>query len=110
MPPTAQSTAFAISGEPLTRPPISSVSLRRFCSSGDSPITTGRIFAAACAHDEASVVEQPAACVPCPGESGFGLEGNWPHANETPKPRSSAVRKNLRITIMSFSLQMSSRL
>src|SRR6266852_9936855 len=55
---TAQSTALAISGEPVTRPPTSSVNRRRFSSSGEGPITRGRIFAAASAHD-ASVAEQP---------------------------------------------------
>src|SRR5258708_34957193 len=60
---TAQPTALAISGEPVTRPPTSSVSRRRFSSSGEGPITWGRIFAAASAHD-ASVAEH--AAVPCP--------------------------------------------
>src|SRR5437899_10026658 len=54
------STALAISGDPVTRPPISSVSRRRFSSSGDEPITIGKIFDAASAHDDGSVVEQPA--------------------------------------------------
>src|SRR6266481_197159 len=61
--PTPHSTALAISDVPVTRPPISSVRRRRFSSSGDEPITIGRIFAAASAHDDASVVEQPA--FPC---------------------------------------------
>src|SRR6266853_3860471 len=61
--PTPHSTALAISGDPVTRPPISSVSRRRFSSIGDGPITIGRIFAAASAHDDASVAEQPA--FPC---------------------------------------------
>src|ERR1700719_646480 len=60
---TAQSTALAISGEPVTRPPTSSVRRRRFSSSGEGPITWGRIFAAASAHD-ASVAEH--AAVPWP--------------------------------------------
>src|SRR5260370_104669 len=59
-PPTPHSTALAFSGVPVTRPPTSSVSRRRFSSSGEAPITIGRIFAAACAQLEASVVEQPA--------------------------------------------------
>src|SRR5277367_124079 len=53
--------ALAISGEPVTRPPISSVSRRRFSSIGEGPITCGRILAAACAQLEASVAEQAAA-------------------------------------------------
>src|SRR5260370_2656563 len=56
---TAQSTALAISGEPVTRPPPSSVTRRRFSSSGEGPKTCGRIFAAASAQDD-SVAEQPA--------------------------------------------------
>src|SRR4029077_8161638 len=54
---TAHSTALAISGDPVTRPPTSSVRRRRFSSSGDGPITRGRILAAASAQD-ASVAEQ----------------------------------------------------
>src|SRR5579859_259875 len=57
---TAQSTALAISGEPVTRPPISSVRRRRFSSKGEEPITSGRIFAAASAQLEVSVREQEA--------------------------------------------------
>jgi len=38
---------FGTSGDPVTRPPISSVSRRKFSSIGDAPITIGRIFAAA---------------------------------------------------------------
>src|SRR5712692_4761105 len=56
---TAHSTALAISGEPVTRPPTSSVNRRRFSSSGEGPKTCGRIFAAASAQDD-SVAEQPA--------------------------------------------------
>src|SRR6266404_63889 len=67
---TAHSTALAICGEPVTRPPTSSVSRRRFSSSGEGPITWGRIFAAASAHD-ASVAEH--AAVPCPA-GGFANE------------------------------------
>src|SRR6266852_5544305 len=54
---TAQSTALAISGEPVTRPPISSVRRRRFSSSGDGPMICGRILAAAAAQED-SVTEQ----------------------------------------------------
>src|SRR5262249_36078384 len=60
---TPHSTAFAICGEPVTRPPTSSVSRRRLSASGDSPITCGRILAAASEHDETSVAEH--APVPC---------------------------------------------
>src|SRR5215469_5981736 len=67
---TAHSTALAISGEPVTRPPISSVRRRRFSSIGDCPMTMGKSFAATCAQLEASVVEQPAAGF-CAGVSGF---------------------------------------
>jgi hypothetical protein len=51
---------LAISGDPVTRPPTSSVRRRKFSSIGEEPITIGRIFAAAAAHDDASVAEQPA--------------------------------------------------
>src|SRR5580704_15202493 len=61
--------ALAISGEPVTRPPISSVKRRKFSSIGEGPITWGRIFAAACAQLEASVAEQ--AAEPCPIGAGF---------------------------------------
>src|ERR1700689_1967926 len=54
---SAQSIALAISGEPVTRPPISSVRRRRFSSIGEGPMTWGRILAAASAQ-EASVAEQ----------------------------------------------------
>src|SRR6267378_4586839 len=70
---TPHSTALAISGEPVTRPPISSVSRRRFSSIGDGPITIGRIFAAACAQLDASVAEHTAA--PC--ELGNGARGSF---------------------------------
>src|SRR5260370_34966406 len=60
---TAHSTGLGIDGEPVTRPPTSSVRRRRFSSRGEGPITWGRIFAAASAHD-ASVAEH--AAVPCP--------------------------------------------
>src|SRR5256885_646470 len=56
---------------PISRPPISSVSRRRFSSIGDEPITIGRIFAAASAHDDVSVAEQPAfPCALCEGSRG----------------------------------------
>src|SRR5258707_2728707 len=42
--PTPHSTALAISGDPVTRPPISSVIRRRLSSSGDEPITTRQIL------------------------------------------------------------------
>src|SRR5215467_6972474 len=56
---TAHSIALAISGEPVTRPPISSVKRRRFSSIGDGPMTMGSSLAATCAQLEASAVEQP---------------------------------------------------
>src|SRR2546430_9976 len=62
---TAHSTALAISGEPVTRPPISSVNRRRFSSSGEGPITCGRILAAATTQEDASAAEHARA--PCPG-------------------------------------------
>src|SRR5207302_1717512 len=49
-------------------------------SMGDGPITIGRIFAAASAHDDASVVEQPVAApfAACPGIRGFCFAGgSW---------------------------------
>src|SRR6266403_622922 len=83
---TAHSTALAICGEPVTRPPTSSVRRRRFSSSGDGPITWGRIFAAASAHD-ASVAEH--AAVPWPsGDLANGsvfAAGNCPEKAEAAK-------------------------
>jgi len=61
--------ALAISGDPVTRPPISSVKRRKFSSIGEGPITWGRIFAAASAQLEASVAEQAAEL--CPVGAGF---------------------------------------
>jgi hypothetical protein len=88
---------LAISGDPVTRPPISSVNRRKFSSSGDGPITIGNIFAAASAQEEASVVEQPAVfpCAPCPGISEFGFAGGIcarEGASEAKKPRSKETR------------------
>src|SRR6516162_9516116 len=95
----AQSTALAISGEPLIRPPISSVSLRRFSSRGDSPITRGLILAAACAQEEASVVEQAAApwmaCVGWRGSVATG--GSWAKREEATKQRSNDVKERKRL-------------
>src|SRR5260370_10697981 len=48
---TAHSIALAISGEPATRPPTSSVKRPTFSSTGEDPITPGRIFDATTAHD-----------------------------------------------------------
>src|SRR5215468_4133798 len=56
---TPHSMALVISGEPVTRPPISSVKRRRFSSIGDGPMTMGSSLAATCAQLEASAVEQP---------------------------------------------------
>src|SRR5271168_590187 len=58
---TPHSTALAISGVPVTRPPTSSVSRRRFSSIGEEPMIMGRSLAAASVQAEASVTEQPAA-------------------------------------------------
>src|SRR5580704_13888201 len=69
---TAHSTALAISGEPVTRPPIPSVSRRRFSSIGDGPITCGIILAAASAQD-ASVAEQA-----CPADDDDLAKGSFP--------------------------------
>src|SRR5208283_4350011 len=97
----AQSTALAISGEPLTRPPISSVKRRRFSSSGDSPMTTGMILAAACAHEEASVAEHPA--LPCMAWTGWRgsvlTGGSWADRDEAKMQRSKEAKKRARIRI-----------
>src|SRR5258708_39060719 len=97
--PTPHSTALAISGEPVTRPPISSVSRRRFSSSGDDPITIGRIFAAASAHDDASIVEHPALpCAPWLGIIEFCFAGGNcapKDGRETKKQKSKEERKRM---------------
>src|SRR5580698_1395880 len=85
---TAQSTAFAISGEPDTRPPISSVSRRKFPSSGDGPITWGIIFAAASAH-EASVAEHACAEAPPRASGSAWPEANWAGSGDATKQQSS---------------------
>src|SRR5271155_4979784 len=70
------STAFVISGEPVTRPPMSSVRWRRLFSNGDSPITMGVILAAACAQEDGSVTEQaPGPWMICAGWSGSVFTG-----------------------------------
>src|SRR5580704_7404803 len=98
---TAQSTAFAISGEPDTRPPISSVSRRKFSSSGDGPITCGIIFAAASAH-EASVAEQACAEAP-PRASGSGLpEDNWASTGDATTQKSSEPKRKERKRIRRY--------
>jgi hypothetical protein len=91
---------LAISGDPVTRPPISSVSRRKFSSSGDDPITIGKIFAAACAQLDASVTEQPAfPGAPCAGISGFGFPDGIcarKHGNEPKRQRNKGVAKTAR--------------
>src|SRR5882724_7618321 len=98
--PTPHSTALAICGDPVTRPPTSSVRRRRFSSIGDEPITIGRIFAAASAHDDASVAEQPAfPCALCAGLNGsFFAGGNCAHPDgiEVKKQRNMEIRKTVR--------------
>ena len=69
-------TALAISGVPVTRPPTSSVSRRRFSIIGESPRISGNNFAAASAHEDVSVAEH--ATVPgalCAGRSGSTFTG-----------------------------------
>ncbi len=55
---TAHSTALAMAGDPVRRPPISSVSRRRFSANGDGPIALAIIFGAACAQADSSLSEQ----------------------------------------------------
>src|SRR5207248_11438487 len=71
-PATPHCTAFAISAEPVTRPPISSVSLRRFSIIGESLRMSGSNFAATSAHEDASVAEHAAV----PGAPGGGRSGS----------------------------------
>src|SRR5712664_4734845 len=98
--PTPHSTALAISDVPVTRPPISSVSRRKFSSIGDGPITIGRIFAAACAQVDVSETEQAAELlVTCAGLSGsFCCCGNWAdgESRETNKQSSNEERRIVR--------------
>src|SRR6266446_9387233 len=75
-PAAPHSTAFAISGEPVTRPPISSVSRLRFSIIGESPRISGNSFLAASAHDDVSVAEQAGVPeVPCGTCSGSTFTG-----------------------------------
>jgi hypothetical protein len=67
---------LAISGDPVTRPPISSVSRRKFSIIGESPRMSGISFFAASVHAEASVAEQAATLwLPCPGWSEVTFTG-----------------------------------
>src|SRR5216684_1223919 len=97
---TAHSTALAISGEPVTRPPTSSVNRRRFSSSGDGPKTCGRILAAASAQDD-SVAEQPAeVCadvLPRASDFAGGSCARKPDAKKQRRNRSVKRRKLRRI-------------
>src|SRR5260221_1381723 len=69
-------TALAISEVPVTRPPISSVSRRRFSIIGESPRISGISLAAACAHDDASVAAHASAlCEGCNLLSASVLDG-----------------------------------
>src|SRR5580693_5107785 len=87
---TAQSIALAISGEPVTRPPISSVRRRRFSSIGEAPMTCGRILTAASAQ-EASVAEQAWADEVLASGSVF-TGGSWVYDGEATKQRPSKAR------------------
>src|ERR1700751_2208151 len=95
---TAHSTALAISGEPVTRPPTSSVNRRKFSSNGEGPITNGKIFAATCAHEDASAVEHPgAACdVLLLAKGSVFTGGNCAHECDAMKQRSIAERNRSR--------------
>src|ERR671922_1240850 len=91
---TAHSMALAISGEPVTRPPISSVKRRRFSSIGDGPMMMGSSFAATCAQLEASAVEQPAAAGFCPCARGFLTGGSCADKEAAKRLGSKEVRKS----------------
>src|SRR5216684_3908101 len=99
---TAHSTALAISGEPVTRPPTSSVRRRRFSSSGEGPITWGRIFDAASAHD-ASVAEHAAAPWPAAGAANGSAfaGGNCPEKPEGAKHARTRANKGNRMVYTS---------
>jgi hypothetical protein len=115
---------LAISGDPVTRPPTSSVRRRRFSSIGDEPITIGRIFAAASAHDDASVAEQPAfPWALCEGLNGSFFAGGIcasKDGREAKTQRSKQLRKMVRrgirglsfpgISAQSFTFQLRSAL
>jgi len=71
---TAQATARLIAGEPVIRPPTSSVSRRRFSSSGDGPSAFATIFGMASSHSDADVAAEhpPLAAAACMRASGSG--------------------------------------
>src|SRR5262249_55208319 len=54
-------TALLISGLPVMRPPMLSVSRRRFSIISESPMIMGSSLLAASAHEDVSVVEQATA-------------------------------------------------
>src|SRR5579864_3208044 len=95
--------ALSIAGDPLTRPPISSVKRRRFSSIGDGPMTWGKIFAAACAQLEASVAEQAAELCPvCAGLSESFAGGNCARLgiDTTKQRRNKASRVMMRRIVL----------
>src|SRR2546426_8725381 len=71
---TAQATARLIAGEPVIRPPTSSVSRLRFSSSGDGPSAFATIFGMASSHSDADVAAEhpPLAAAACMRASGSG--------------------------------------
>jgi hypothetical protein len=87
---------LAICGDPVTRPPISSVKRRKFSSIGEEPITCGKIFAAACAQLEASVAEQAAGLWPdCAGFRESFAGGSCAEAKNTAKKQRSKKAKKV---------------
>jgi hypothetical protein len=75
----------AISGEPVTRPPISSVNRRKFSIIGESPRISGISLPAASVHEDASVAEHaPVPGTVCPCASGVTFAGG--SCATTPNP------------------------
>src|SRR5229473_5532404 len=99
-PATPHSTAFAICGVPVTRPPTSSVSRRKFSAIGESPSTCGRIFAAASAQDESSVAEHAAA--PCGGCNLLSGSFFWGASCARQEIGKTANRRQKRFHIVEF--------
>jgi hypothetical protein len=91
---TPQDSARAAAADPVTRPPIESVSVRRFCSSGEVPSALWIISGAKSAHDfSTEQVFAPWGTRPNPagGAMGFPCASAAKATSTTPAPAATTV-------------------